>query len=75
MTKKRIRPPPTAAQLRRTAIREAGHAVVGRVLKQVCEKATIVANMDEGEAGYSITADPYVTRGTGTSLDAGAMTR
>jgi hypothetical protein len=45
MTKKRIRPPRTAAQLRRIAIHEAGHAVVGRVLKQVCGEATIVANI------------------------------
>ena len=49
------------AALRRTAIHEAGHAVIGRVLKQVCGGATIVPNSDEGNAGHTITADPYVT--------------
>jgi ATP-dependent Zn protease len=46
-----------------TAIHEAGHAVIGRVLKQVCGQATIEPNLDEGEAGHAITADPHVTLG------------
>jgi ATP-dependent Zn protease len=48
-------------QLKRTAIHEAGHAVIGRVLKQVCGEATIVPNPEENEAGYAITAEPYDT--------------
>jgi ATP-dependent Zn protease len=51
----------TAGQLRRTAIHEAGHAVIGRVLKQVCGCVTIVPNEAEGEAGYFIIGNPYQT--------------
>jgi hypothetical protein len=32
-------------------------------LKQVCGETTIVPNPEEGEAGYTITADPYDTLG------------
>ena len=40
-----------------TAIHEAGHAVIGRVLTLVCGKASILP--DEDSAGHSITADPW----------------
>jgi ATP-dependent Zn protease len=46
---------------KRTAIHEAGHAVIGRVLKQLCGQATIVVDEDEGEAGNHIVADPHRT--------------
>ncbi|MFJ7441309.1 hypothetical protein ACIQW5_27105 [Methylorubrum thiocyanatum] len=46
-----------------TAIHEAGHAVVGRVLTMACGGATILANEAEGEAGHSITSDPMVILG------------
>jgi ATP-dependent Zn protease len=52
-----------ATNIKRTAIHEAGHAVIGRVLKQVCGQASIVPNRDEGEAGHAVTADPYLTLG------------
>jgi ATP-dependent Zn protease len=48
-------------QRQHTAIHEAGHAVIGRVLKQVCGQATIRQNRREGEAGYHFIADPHVT--------------
>ena len=41
-----------------TAIHEAGHAVIGRVLGMVCGHTTIIPNEAEGEAGHSITAVP-----------------
>ena len=41
------------------AIHEAGHAVIGRVLRHVCGHVTIIA--DEDSAGHSITADPWLT--------------
>ncbi|AWV19803.1 MULTISPECIES: hypothetical protein [Methylobacteriaceae] len=46
-----------------TAIHEAGHAVIGRVLTMVCGGASIVADEAENEAGHSITADPMVILG------------
>lgn len=45
----------------RTAHHEAGHAVIGRVMGQVCGGATIVQNVQENEAGHAITVDPYLT--------------
>jgi ATP-dependent Zn protease len=42
---------------RSTATHEAGHAVVGRVLKLPCGHATIVA--DDDSAGHSITGDQW----------------
>ncbi|WP_164712610.1 hypothetical protein [Methylobacterium currus] len=42
---------------RHTAIHEAGHAVIGRVVTMACGGATIVA--DDESAGHSVTADPY----------------
>ena len=52
----------TQKQLRHGAIHEAGHAVIGRVLKQVCGHAlTIRQNRKEGEAGHGIVADPCDT--------------
>lgn len=44
-----------------TAIHEAGHAVIGRVLGMLCGGATIVRSPEEGEAGHAITEDPYGT--------------
>ena len=41
-----------------TAVHEAGHAVIGRVLKMLCGHATIVPDVDS--TGHSITADPWV---------------
>lgn len=45
---------------RGTAIHEAGHAVIGRVLGMICGHATIIADEAEGEAGHTITADPHM---------------
>jgi hypothetical protein len=42
-----------------TAIHEAGHAVIGRVLTLPCGSATIKVDHDEGSAGHNITVDPY----------------
>ncbi len=42
-----------------TAIHEAGHAVIGRVLGLPCGEATVTPNESESEAGYAITADPW----------------
>jgi hypothetical protein len=44
--------------LRQTAIHEAGHAVIARVLTLACGNATIVA--DHESAGHSITHDRYL---------------
>ena len=44
---------------RSTAVHEAGHAVIGRILKQVCGSVTIVPDHDS--LGHSIAADPFVT--------------
>lgn len=44
-----------------TAIHEAGHAVIGRVLGLLCGCATIIPNESKAEAGYSICADPWAT--------------
>jgi len=46
----------TASQ-RGTAVHEAGHAVIGRVLRLPCGYATIVADHDS--AGHAITGDPW----------------
>jgi hypothetical protein len=46
---------------RRTAIHEAAHAVIGRVLRQVCEHATIERDEAEGEGGHAIIAAPWTT--------------
>jgi ATP-dependent Zn protease len=43
-----------------TAIHEASHAVIGRVLTLACGGATIVPDYEAGGAGYSITEDPYI---------------
>lgn len=45
----------TAKQLHRTAVHEASHAVIGRVLGMTCGGATIVPDWEEITAGYSIT--------------------
>ncbi|MEI9413216.1 hypothetical protein [Mesorhizobium salmacidum] len=43
--------------LRHTAIHEAGHAVIGRVLGMGCGYATIIA--DDDSAGHGIVGDPW----------------
>jgi hypothetical protein len=45
-----------------TAIHEAGHAVIGRVLGMICGRATIVPDEAEGEAGHAITGTPYLVQ-------------
>jgi ATP-dependent Zn protease len=45
------------ARQRGTAVHEAGHAVIGRVLKLPCGHATIVA--DDDSAGHAITGDQW----------------
>ena len=45
--------------LRHTAIHEAGHAVVGRVLTLVCGSTTIVPDHKDGAAGHTIIADHH----------------
>jgi ATP-dependent Zn protease len=42
-----------------TAIHEAGHAVIARVLTLMCGGASVVPDYDEGEAGHSITEEPW----------------
>jgi ATP-dependent Zn protease len=49
------------SELRSTAIHEAGHAVIGRVLGLSCGSVTIIANEAEGEAGHAIIHDPWKT--------------
>jgi hypothetical protein len=44
-----------------TAVHEAGHAVIARVLRLRCGEVTIEPNEDEGYAGYSHTGDPWAT--------------
>jgi hypothetical protein len=44
-----------------TAVHEAGHAVIARVLGLRCGELTIVANLDEGYAGCSHASDPWLT--------------
>jgi ATP-dependent Zn protease len=56
--RKRLHPPRSG---KRTAIHEAGHAVIGRVLGMTCGPATIVP--DTNGAGHSITRDPWLTYG------------
>jgi hypothetical protein len=50
---------PTAAQRRKTAYHEAGHAVIGRVLTVPRGSATIKPNYKEMSAGNAICHDPY----------------
>jgi ATP-dependent Zn protease len=49
------------SDLQATAIHEAGHAVIGRVLGLTCGGASIVADESEGELGHGIIADPWRT--------------
>jgi len=44
----------------RTAVHEAGHAVVGRVFGMLCGGATI--ERDEDGAAFAVTHDPHVTQ-------------
>jgi hypothetical protein len=48
------------AKLGHAAVHEAGHATIARVLTLAAGGITIEANYELGEAGYSVTADPYV---------------
>lgn len=47
--------------LRHTAIHEAGHAVIGRAMAQLCGGVTVIADAEAGEAGHAICADPWAT--------------
>jgi hypothetical protein len=49
----------TAEELRTTAVHEAGHAVIGRVLRPICGDAAVVADPSDGSAGHAITADAW----------------
>ena len=51
----------TKEERRRTAIHEAGHAVVACVLDLDVMSASIVANVEENEAGHVRVDDPWVT--------------
>jgi len=44
---------------RHSAVHEASHAVIGRVLTHPCGGATIVRDHVAGEAGHAIAADPW----------------
>jgi ATP-dependent Zn protease len=50
----------TAEELRQTAIHEAGHAVIHRVVGMVCGEATIVPDYKKMTAGFAIAEDPWV---------------
>jgi hypothetical protein len=47
--------------LRRIAIHEAGHAVIGRTMAQVCGDVMIIPDSDDNSAGLCIIADIYKT--------------
>ena len=51
---------PSKARRRQTAIHEAGHAVIGRVLAMSCKGATI--RPDHDSVGHAITEDIYRTQ-------------
>lgn len=57
MSVRKGRKPKRTTQRRRTAIHEAGHAVIGRALGIPCGAASIVA--DEDSVGHSICPDPW----------------
>jgi hypothetical protein len=57
----RTRPDAISEVLRATAIHEAGHAVIGRVLALSCGGATIIPNEAELEAGHANVKDPLDT--------------
>jgi hypothetical protein len=59
MARERL-PRRTPEQERATAIHEAGHAVVARVLGLLCGKVTIKANYRTATSGYGIIADPWL---------------
>lgn len=44
-----------------TAVHEAGHAVIGRILRQTCGSASIVRDEEQGEEGHAIIEDPWKT--------------
>jgi hypothetical protein len=51
-----------------TAIHEAGHAAIGRVLTLPCQNVTIEPDISEMTAGHSITPDPYECQSEWESL-------
>jgi len=51
----------TPEEVLTTAIHEAGHAVVGRVLGLTCGKVTIGANYRTRTLGYGVIAEPWFT--------------
>src|SRR6516162_7983909 len=59
MARERL-PKRTPEEERATAIREAGHAVIARVLGLVCGNVTIGVNYRTRTSGYGIIADPRV---------------
>jgi hypothetical protein len=48
-----------STERRHSAVHEASHAVIGRVLTHPCGGATIVRDHVAGEAGHAIVADPW----------------
>jgi ATP-dependent Zn protease len=50
----------TAAELRHTAIHEAGHAAAHRAVGMVCGEATIVPDHKEMCGGQAVAADPWL---------------
>jgi ATP-dependent Zn protease len=48
---------------RATAVHEAGHAVIGRLLGLICGDVTIVRDTAGGTEGYATCADPWLTQG------------
>ena len=46
-----------------TAIHEAGHAVIGRILSMSCGQASIVPDFNDFSAGHSICDDPWIIYG------------
>jgi hypothetical protein len=49
----------TALEVRRTAVHEAGHAVVGRASGLLCGQPICVADFEEREGGHAFAADPW----------------
>ena len=46
---------------RHTAFHEAGHAVIGRAMAQLCDGVTIEPDEEAGEAGFAICFDHWMT--------------
>jgi hypothetical protein len=56
-----VNPPVTDAARKRTAVHEAGHAVIGRVLGLRCREATIVPDDAKGLVGRAVIKDQCVS--------------